>query len=364
MSVVSTFGQRAAAIRTCPINPNHWYVVAQSSELTDQPLSVVLWHENIVLYRDRQGQVQGLEDCCPHRQVKLSEGQIVGDHLECIYHGWQFNRKGECTFIPYLAENQKLPTCQLRTYPVKEQDGLIWLYPGDQELLATKSLNPLSLPEWSHLNYIASVATIDCQGHFSFLIENLMDMYHGHLHDSYQAWASANLTQIQADSERIDAYYDAQSYYKIDRIWSISQLFFPALRKLHPEPLTVSYLYPHWYSTLGNDFKIYCLFCPISETQTRAYLVHFTSLNAFPKLHKLPIAFRQFLKDKLFGSARKMLEGLIRQDVIMIEQEQEYYSKNPQHRSYEVNPTLGKVQALIRQQAQAAIPVLDSLEQS
>jgi hypothetical protein len=59
-----------------------------------------------------------------------------------------------------------------------------------------------------------------------------------------------------------------------------------------------------------------------------------------------------------------MLEGLIRQDVIMIEQEQEYYSKNPQHRSYEVNPTLGKVQALIRQQAQAAIPVLASLEQS
>jgi hypothetical protein len=38
----------------------------------------------------------------------------------------------------------------------------------------------------------------------------------------------------------------------------------------------------------------------------------------------------------------------------MIEQEQQFYLNNPQQRSYEVNPTLGKVQALIRQQAQEA----------
>jgi hypothetical protein len=90
----------------------------------------------------------------------------------------------------------------------------------------------------------------------------------------------------------------------------------------------------------------------VSETQTRAYLIHFTSLNAFPNLHKSPLWVRQFFKDKLFNAAKKLLEGLIRQDVLMIEQEQKFYSNNPQQRSYEVNPTLGKVQALIRQQTQ------------
>ena len=179
-----------------------------------------------------------------------------------------------------------------------------------------------------------------------------MDMYHGHLHDNYQAWASAKLEKLSANRDRVDAYYEAESYYKIDKIWSISQLFFPALRRLHPEPLTVSYHYPHWLSTLGNDFKIYCLFCPVSETQTRGYLIHFTSLNAFPNLHKSPIWVRRFFKDKLFNAAKKLLEGLIRQDVLMIEQEQQFYLTNTQERSYEVNPTLGKVQALIRQQAQ------------
>ena len=354
MSLTTSSPLSTDSIRTCPINFNHWYVLALSKEVTDKPLSVTLWHQSIVLFRDRLGKVHALEDRCPHRHVKLSEGKVIGDRIECAYHGWQLDQTGRCTSIPYLTEKQKLPNCKIRSYPVTELDGFIWVFPGDLDYLEQTKIEPMGIPEWEHLNYIGSVATIDCQGHFSFLIENLMDMYHGHLHDNYQAWASAKLEKLSANRDRVDAYYEAESYYKIDKIWSISQLFFPALRRLHPEPLTVSYYYPHWLSTLGNDFKIYCLFCPVSETQTRAYLIHFTSLNAFPNLHKSPVWVRRFFKDKLFNAARKLLEGLIRQDVLMIEQEQQFYLNNPQQRSYEVNPTLGKVQALIRQQAQEA----------
>jgi phenylpropionate dioxygenase-like ring-hydroxylating dioxygenase large terminal subunit len=179
-----------------------------------------------------------------------------------------------------------------------------------------------------------------------------MDMYHGHLHQDLQAWAEASLQNIDENDERVDAHYIAQSYYKIDKIWSISQLFFPALRKLHPEPLDVSYIYPHWVSTLGKDFKIYCLFCPISATETKAYLIHFTSLNAFWRLHKLPVWFRRFIKNSLFGSAKKLLEGLVIQDVEMIEEEQQAYLQNPQRRNYELNRALVSVQRLIRTQVE------------
>ncbi len=86
-------------------------------------------------------------------------------------------------------------------------------------------------------------------------------------------------------------------------------------------PLDVSYIYPHWVSTLGKDFKIYCLLCSINETQTKAYLIHFTSLNAFWRLHKLPMWFRRFIKNSLFGAAQKLLDGLVIQDVQMIEEE-------------------------------------------
>jgi phenylpropionate dioxygenase-like ring-hydroxylating dioxygenase large terminal subunit len=346
VSVPSRFDVRQAGI-----NPNHWYVVARSHELSDRPLGIVLWQQNIVLYRDNQGQVQALEDRCPHRFVKLSRGCVVGEDLECAYHGWRINGKGQCTVVPYLEANQKLPPGAIRSYPVREQDGFIWLYPGDVADLQTTSLEPMGLPEWDHLNYIATVSVIDAKAHFSYLIENLMDMYHGHLHQDYQAWASAELQAIEESDRRVDAHYTAQSYYRIDKIWSISQLFFPQLRRLHPEPLDVSYVYPHWAARLGEDFRIYCLFCPVSLTQTRAYLIHFTSLNAFHRLHRLPIAFRRFVKDRLFGSAQKLLDGLVKQDIPMIEDEQQAYLANPECRPHELNRALISVQRLIRIQA-------------
>jgi phenylpropionate dioxygenase-like ring-hydroxylating dioxygenase large terminal subunit len=336
-------------IRKLGINLNHWYVVARSNELQNQPLAVTFWHQSIVLYRDDHGIVHALEDRCPHRQVKLSHGHVIGEYLECAYHGWQFDTNGECVAVPYLAENQKLPNCKIRCYPVKEQDGFIWLFPGNIDTLPIK---PMGVPEWEHLNYIATVSRIECQAHFSYLIENLMDMYHGHLHQDYQAWTDAVLQDIEENANRVDAHYQAQSYYRIDKIWSISQLFFPALRQLHPEPLDVSYVYPHWVSTLGKDFKIYCLLCPISETETRAYLIHFTSLNSFWRLHKLPLWFRRFVKDSLFGSAQKLLDGLVGQDVLMIEEEQQAYLNNPECRNYELNRALVSVQKLIRNQFQ------------
>ncbi len=337
-------------IRSSGINFNHWYVVARSTEMKEKPLGVTLWHQAIVLYRDTEGKIHALEDRCPHRQVKLSHGQVIGDRLECSYHGWRFSETGECVAVPYLAANQKLPSCKIRHYPVQEQDGFIWLFPGDADMAKPKT--PLGLPEWDHLNYIATVSEINCAAHYSYLIENLMDMYHGHLHQDYQAWAEPVLQNLSEDEGRVDAHYQAQSYYKIDKIWSISQLFFPALRRLHPEPLNVSYVYPHWVSTLGADFKIYCLLCPVSEISTRAYLIHFTSLNAFWRLHKLPVVFRRFVKNSLFGSAQKLLDGLVRQDVQMIEEEQQAYLNYPEQKNYELNRALVSVQRLIRNQAE------------
>lgn len=337
-------------VRKLGINLNHWYVVAQSNELKTQPLGVTLWHQPIVIYRDSSGKIHALEDRCPHRQVKLSHGKVIGDKLECAYHGWCFDAKGECVEVPYLAANQKLPNCQIRRYPVQEKDGFIWLFPGDETLAETVS--PLGLPEWVHLNYIASFTTIECQAHYSYLIENLMDMYHGHLHDNLQAWANPMLTDIHEDSNRVDAHYQAQSYYKIDKIWSISQLFIPGLRRLHPEPLNVSYVYPHWVATLGNDFKICCLFSPVNETETRAYLIHFTSLNSFWRLHKLPVWFRRFVKDICFNAAKGLLDGLVRQDVLMIEEEQQAYLDNPDRKSYELNKALVSVQRLMKSQVE------------
>jgi len=335
-------------LRQLGVNLNHWYVVAQGKELGSKPLAVTLWHQPIVLYRDRAGSPVAVEDRCPHRQVKLSQGTVEGDNLACAYHGWQFAPDGSCAHVPYLEPQQKLPTCALRHYPVKEQDGFIWLFPGETAL--AEQVAPLGVPEWEHLNFIGSLTTIDVQAHYSFLIENLMDMYHGHLHGGAQVWANPVLAGLVADEALVHAHYAAESYYRIDQIWSATQLIIPALRQLHPEPLDVYYYYPHWRSTLGDDFVIYCLFCPVSETHTRAYLLHFTSLGRFPKLHKTPLAIRRFFKRAFNNSASFVLRRLVREDVLMLEQEQQAYAAHPTYRGPELNRTLTAVQQLIRRQ--------------
>ena len=336
-------------IRNLGINQNHWYAVARSIELKSQPLSITLWHQPIVLYRGCSGKIYALEDMCPHRFIKLSSGRVIADELECAYHGWRFESSGKCSHVPYLGNDQKLPSCQVQTFPVQERHGFIWLFPGDKSL--ANLIDPLEIPEWEHLNYIATISMIKCRAHYSYLVENLMDMHHGHLHQEWQAWAAAKLIDLSENEYRVDAYYQAQSYYKIDKIWSICQLVFPSLRQLHPEPLNVSYIYPNWVSSLGKDFKIYCLLLPINERETQGYLIHFTSLHAFWRLHKLPEWFRRFVKNSLFGSAQKLLDGLVQQDIEMIEEEQLAYLKNPQGRNYELNRALVSTQRLIRTQA-------------
>ncbi|BAC89863.1 aromatic ring-hydroxylating oxygenase subunit alpha [Gloeobacter violaceus] len=338
-------------IRSLTIDPNCWYAVAQSAELKTEPRSITLWGEAIALFRGADGVAHAVEDRCPHRQVKLSHGRVVEGSLECAYHGWRFDGDGRCTHVPYREGS--LPGCRLRTYPVREHDGFVWLFAGDPG--RAHAVEPLRLPEWDHLNYIASVAPIACAAHYSYLIENLMDMHHGHLHERFQAWGAAHLEKLEEHPGRIDALYEAQSYYRIDRIWSVAQLFVPALRRAHPEALAVSYVYPHWRARLGEDFRLYCLLCPEGERSTRAYLVHFTSLEAFPDLHKLPVPFRRFVKDRCFGSAQGMLAGLIRQDVQMIEEEQRAYDRDPQRRNWEVNRSIAAVQRLWRQQKKADV---------
>ncbi len=59
------------SVREVGINPNYWYPVAWADQLKfSQVISVVVWQQEIAIYRDRNGQLYGLEDACPHKGVQ------------------------------------------------------------------------------------------------------------------------------------------------------------------------------------------------------------------------------------------------------------------------------------------------------
>jgi len=341
--------QVSLPIRRTGINFNRWYMIAKSSEIHERPVKREIWKQPVVLFRTGQGGIYALEDRCAHRLVRLSQGRVTDDKIECAYHGWQFNGAGRCVHIPHLGSRTTLPNCEVRSFPVVEKHGFIWIFPGNPALSDTVA--PMEMNEWDDLNEISSFVTLRVRAHFSYLIENLMDMYHGSLHAQYQVWTAESLKEVVEGEKQVSATYQATTYYEIKDLGSILQLFIPSLRKLHSVPLTVTYDYPNWKSALGEDFKIYCLICPVNEHLTEAYLIHYTSLAKFKGLNNAPVAIRRFLKRALSNVAKTLLANLVRQDVIMIEDEQAAFDQDPLRQPLEVNRAIRRVQELVRRQA-------------
>ena len=109
-----------------------WYMPALASSLkSGQMRREMLLGEPVLLGRMRDGQAFAMRDICPHRGVPLSAGKILAENtVECPYHGWRFARDGVCSAIPSLVEGQDFAPEKIRVrhYPVREQDGLIWVY--------------------------------------------------------------------------------------------------------------------------------------------------------------------------------------------------------------------------------------------
>ena len=111
---------------------NFWYVAEESKNITDQPLKKKMLGQNFVLFRDSKGKVKCLSDVCIHRGGSLSGGKVVGDCIQCPYHGWHFDGEGSCKRIPSIGKEAKIPKrAKIDAYPTEEKYGLVFCFLGD-----------------------------------------------------------------------------------------------------------------------------------------------------------------------------------------------------------------------------------------
>jgi 5,5'-dehydrodivanillate O-demethylase len=120
----------------------YWMPIAGASEFSEEKnvKAVRILGEDLVLYKDKQGTFGLVDRKCPHRRADLSYGFVEECGLRCNYHGWLFKEDGSCIAQPYedTAAPQLLfkDKVTIKSYPVKENAGLLWTYMG-----------PLPLPE-------------------------------------------------------------------------------------------------------------------------------------------------------------------------------------------------------------------------
>ena len=154
---------------------NAWYVAAWDHEVGHALTAATILGEEVVLYRKTDGTPIALENACPHRKLPLSMGRLQGDEVECGYHGLTFDCTGTCVRAPGAARIPK--TAQVRSYPVEERYGLVWIWMGEASRANPADIVPVETwgdPAWG-ANRGESM-TVDCN--YLYITDNLLDPSH------------------------------------------------------------------------------------------------------------------------------------------------------------------------------------------
>ncbi|MGE3245378.1 MAG: Rieske 2Fe-2S domain-containing protein [Beijerinckiaceae bacterium] len=115
----------------------YWQPVLLSTELPEAdgaPVRVRLLGEDLVAFRDSGGAIGLIDAYCPHRRAPMFFGRNEECGLRCVYHGWKFDRNGDCVDMPSEPAGTPLQArVRIKAYPAVEKAGVVWAYMGPKE---------------------------------------------------------------------------------------------------------------------------------------------------------------------------------------------------------------------------------------
>lgn len=156
---------------------NFWYPAEESARVGNAPLKVRMLGFDFVLWRDTAGVVHCVHNTCTHRGGSLGDGQVVGDCVQCPYHGWLFNGAGGCERIPSLGPLDRIPRrARIDAYPVEERYGLVFVFLGDVSEAERSTIMPV--PEYGAEGWGAVTLRYRWRANYVRLVENQCDPSH------------------------------------------------------------------------------------------------------------------------------------------------------------------------------------------
>jgi phenylpropionate dioxygenase-like ring-hydroxylating dioxygenase large terminal subunit len=186
----------------CGTLNENWYVAALSKQVTaKKPYAVTIMEEPLVLFRGVDGRATALIDRCLHRNAALSKGDLFDGCIGCPYHGWTYNAEGELVIVPSESpEKRAREGRRLERFPVREQDGFVWVYLGTPERAGEKE--PFRFPHADEEGWRSYVMLTPFDGDVTDLVENFMDVPHTAFVHSGWFRKAANVKRAEATIER------------------------------------------------------------------------------------------------------------------------------------------------------------------
>jgi phenylpropionate dioxygenase-like ring-hydroxylating dioxygenase large terminal subunit len=129
------------AQRLVPVGPkdpagklfrHYWIPIEVSADLEKKPKEVRILGEELVLYRDTEGKPCLVGQKCAHRNASLVLGTVEKAGIRCCYHGWLYDKTGQCIDQPCEPDRTALAKhIKIAGYPCEDRHGIIWAFMGE-----------------------------------------------------------------------------------------------------------------------------------------------------------------------------------------------------------------------------------------
>ncbi|KAK9049953.1 hypothetical protein SSX86_024854 [Deinandra increscens subsp. villosa] len=201
--------QRKSLNVSGPVQPYHprlknfWYPIAFSRDLKEDTLIPIdCFEEPWVVFRGKDGKPGCIRNTCAHRACPLDLGSVNEGRVQCPYHGWEYSTDGKCEKMP----STKFVNVKIKSLPCFEQEGMIWIWPGNEPPSATiPSLQP---PKGFQIH---AEIVMELPVEHGLLLDNLLDLAHApftHTSTFAKGWTVPSLVKFLTPSSGLEGYWD------------------------------------------------------------------------------------------------------------------------------------------------------------
>ncbi len=156
---------------------NFWYPIQFSEKVSMTPQRQRILGQDLVVYRTEDGAAQVMSDLCVHRGGALSGGTVKGGCIVCPYHGWEYEKNGQCSKIPANLEGKAIPNrARVDSYPTQERYDFVWAFLGD---LPESERPPMpDLPHFGDPQFKKITGEYHWKVNYERAVENSVDIAH------------------------------------------------------------------------------------------------------------------------------------------------------------------------------------------
>ena len=264
---------------------NQWYAVLESKEVGRKPVGVTRMGEKLVFWRDGRGEIHCAVDRCPHRGVALSIGKLENDHLQCPFHGFEYDSSGACVHIPANGQGGRIPSSmKLKNYPTHEQHGFVWVWWGDAP---PENLQPPDFFDNLDNTFLYASKADHWKAHYSRVIENQLDVvhlpfvHHNTIGRGNQTVVDGPVVRWQGELKMYVYVFNRADDGTPPR--KPSELSPKDSRSVHLE-----FILPNlWQNYISQDVRVLAAFTPVDEQNTVLYLRFYQRFMRLPVIGKL-----------------------------------------------------------------------------